>query len=128
MILNTPGTLQPIIQDFKNYTEVVEKYKNSPASFVLVFVQKQDDIQRNLDLIKDQLIEDCIVWFAYPKKSSKQYKSDINRDQGWQPLGDAGYEGVRQIAIDDDWSALRFRKAKYIKQIKRDSSRMMSKE
>jgi hypothetical protein len=30
---------------------------------------------------------DAVVWFAYPKRSSKKYKSGINRDNGWQILG-----------------------------------------
>ncbi len=52
---------------------------------------------------------------------------NISRDSGWQPLGDLGYEGVRQVAIDDDWSALRFRHVDSIATLKRESSRAMSK-
>ncbi|MDI5787736.1 hypothetical protein PO124_02480 [Bacillus licheniformis] len=47
-----------------------------------------------------------------PEKSSKVYKgSDCSRDTVAGLLADQGYEPVRQIAIDEDWSALRFRKA-----------------
>ncbi len=51
---------------------------------------------------------DCLLWIAYPKQSSG-VKSDINRDAGWGPVTAAGLQPVRQIAIDDTWSALRFR-------------------
>jgi hypothetical protein len=37
-----------------------------------------------------------------------------------------GFEGVRQVAIDEDWSALRFRRAEYIRTMRRDPSRAMS--
>ena len=48
---------------------------------------------------------DAGVWFAYPKQSSKRYTSTINRDSGWDSLGKAGFESVRMVAIDEDWSA-----------------------
>lgn len=56
-----------------------------------------------------------------PKKTSKTYKgSDCNRESVMVMLGDEGYEPVRQIAIDDDWSALHFRKAENIKAMTRN--------
>src|SRR5690606_35832131 len=94
--------------------------------FVCVFVEKADQIKKFAQRLKDSFIGDATVWCAYPKKSSKLYKSDITRDYGWQPLGDLGYEPVRQIAIDDDWSALRFRNVEYIKKFERDSKMALS--
>jgi hypothetical protein len=58
---------------------------------------------------------DGVIWFCYPKKSSKKYSSGIDRDHGWKVLNDSGFHGVRLIAVDTDWSALRFRNKKYIK-------------
>jgi hypothetical protein len=49
-----------------------------------------------------------LLWFAYPKKTGK-IKTDITRDFGWETVEHAGWVGVTQIAIDDTWSALRFR-------------------
>jgi hypothetical protein len=73
------------------------------------------------------LEQDAVLWFAYPKSSSKKYKCDFNRDTGCDILGQNGYEGVRMIAIDEDWSALRFRKAENIKNMKRRKSMAISK-
>ena len=56
---------------------------------------------------------------AYPKGSSKKYQSQINRDHGWDALGHAGFEPVRLVAIDEDWSALRFRRLEFIKNMAR---------
>ena len=84
----------------------------------------------DLDRICAQLIAaapgDAVVWVAYPKKSSKRYRCDFDRDTGWTVLGDAGFEPVRQVAIDEDWSALRFRRVEYIKKLKREPSRTLS--
>ena len=38
-----------------------------------------------------------------------------NCDSGWPVLGAAGFEPVRMVAIDADWSALRFRRVEHIK-------------
>ena len=67
------------------------------------------------------------MWFAYPKGSSKRYRCGINRDTGWAALGKAGFEGVRMVAIDEDWSAVRFRRAEFIKTMTRDKRWAMSK-
>lgn len=59
-----------------------------------------------------------LLWFAYPKGTSKKYKCDFNRDDGWEPLRKLGFDTVRQVAIDEDWSALRFRRVEFIKRPK----------
>ena len=48
------------------------------------------------------------LWFAYPKKTGA-IRTDITRDNGWAPLAEAGLVAVTQVAIDDTWSALRYR-------------------
>lgn len=55
-----------------------------------------------------------MIWYAYPKGTSKRYKCEFNRDNGWDAVLAAGFDSVRQIAIDEDWSALRFRRILYI--------------
>ncbi len=50
----------------------------------------------------------------------------INRDSGWKVLGDAGFEPVRMVAIDDDFSAVRFRRVEFIKTLTRDKRYAMS--
>jgi hypothetical protein len=38
----------------------------------------------------------------------------VNRDTGWEALQAAGFDTVRLVAIDADWSALRFRRKEHI--------------
>ncbi len=68
------------------------------------------------------------MWIAYPKGSSKRYKCEFNRDSGWTVLGSAGFEPVRQVAIDEDWSALRFRRVEHIKSMTRRASMTISED
>jgi hypothetical protein len=98
----------------------------SGETFVLRFVRSCAEIDATAALTVQALADDGVLWFAYPKKSSRRYDSDIGRDDSWQVLGALGYEGVRQVAIDADWSALRFRDADRIGTMRRDASRALS--
>jgi hypothetical protein len=71
---------------------------------------------------------DATVWIAYPKGTSKRYRCEFNRDSEWSVLGAAGFEPVRQVAFDEDWSALRFRRSQHIKSMTRQPSMAISKE
>ena len=120
LLLNAPAEFQPYL------TEIVEQahIDNAPDGdkrydFAIVFVKSGAEVAASSALASTHMNNDAVLWFAYPKKSSQKYQTDINRDRGWQPLGDLGYEPVRQVAIDADWSALRFRAASHIKSMTR---------
>jgi hypothetical protein len=77
------------------------------------FVERAADVSAALKALLPQYQRGQHLWFAYPKKSAPakagRRKTDISRDAGWEPLGEAGLLPVTQIALDDTWSALRFR-------------------
>jgi hypothetical protein len=50
---------------------------------------------------------DKLTWIAYPKAG--QLDTDLNRDKLWALLKPSGIRPVRQVSIDETWSALRFR-------------------
>jgi hypothetical protein len=53
----------------------------------------------------------ALFWLAYPKGTSKKYRgADINRDTLHQQMRRRGFEGVTLVALDDDWSAMRFKR------------------
>ena len=83
--------------------------------FSLAFVTKQAEVDALAKKIAARAKGDAAVWFAYPKGSSKKYKCDFNRDTGWAALNAAGFDTVRSIAIDEDWTGLRFRRREFIK-------------
>ncbi|ERM80707.1 hypothetical protein P872_21440 [Rhodonellum psychrophilum GCM71 = DSM 17998] len=89
------------------------------AGFFLFFAQTEEEIRVNYEAVHANIQNDEIFWMAYPKGTSKKYKAVINRDKGWAFLGKSGFEGVRQVAIDEDWSALRLRKLEFIKKLTR---------
>jgi hypothetical protein len=114
--MNAPEEFQETLTDIRSD---IHRQASQEYGFILVFVKNQADINRLLPTALPALQGDGYLWIAYPKKSSKKYNSDISRDKGWEILGEHNYEPVTQIAIDEDWSALRFRQVGSIKQMKR---------
>lgn len=86
-----------------------------PYMFIMVFVKKEEDIEYYAPIALHNLTADGVLWFCYPKKNSKKHTSVITRDNGWETLINSGFHGIRIVAIDEEWSALRFRNIKYIK-------------
>jgi hypothetical protein len=97
------------------------------VDFVLVFATRLRELDAAAHAAGSRTSGDSVVWVAYPKKSSKNYTCEFDRDSGWDALGAAGFEPVRMVAIDEDWSALRFRRVEFIKLFKRDPKHAITK-
>lgn len=97
-------------------------------SFALAFVTRQKDVDVAAKAIAKKAKGDAVIWFAYPKGTSENYTCEFNRDTGWGVLGEEGFEPVRQVAIDEDWSALRFRRVEFIKTMKREKFQPISQQ
>jgi hypothetical protein len=74
---------------------------------VLAFVKTRAEV----DAVGAPVIEaaraDRVAWFAYPKAA--QLGTELSRDVLVKHLSPRGVQPVRQIALDDVWSAMRFR-------------------
>jgi hypothetical protein len=126
VVLNAPKTFEPELARLKGVRVRRDLRGVSEIDFSLVFVTTQAELDAAVKDVTARARGDAVVWFAYPKGSSKRYTSTINRDTGWDSLGAAGFEGVRMVAIDEDWSAVRFRRPEHIKSMRRDAKRAMS--
>ena len=126
VVLNAPDSFSPELQRLRGVQVRRTLSGSQPITFALAFVSRQTKLDAVARVLTLRAAGDAVVWFAYPKGTSKRYTCDFNRDTGWQVLGAAGFEAVRQVAIDEDWSALRFRRAEFIKRLVRDPSRTVS--
>ena len=100
------------IKDIRIDNEIDLRY---PYDFMIIFVRKATEVEEITPVVLHNLAVDGILWFCYPKKTSKKFTSDISRDHGWKVLNDLEFFGIRMVSIDEDWSAMRFRNIKYIK-------------
>ena len=115
-VLNSPKEFESELKSMMAFTKVKTKSDDCIATeFVLCFVQNKKEVEHHFKEIGKKIIDDGVLWFCYPKKTSKKYKAEIGRDSGWDILYSSNFDTVRAVAIDDDWSGLRFREAKYIK-------------
>lgn len=117
LILGAPDSYSEVIE------EIGSRVNTEPVQgvyhFVQIFGTTNQAIRDKVEKTAGLLTENALFWLCYPKKSSKAYRSDCSRESVAQIPADFGYEPVRQVAIDDDWSALRYRKVSEIKKMTR---------
>lgn len=129
LVIDAPDSFNKNIEAMSGLTDFyTDPDKVGEVSFVIAFVTEKSRIEELVPKLFEKLVGDALLWFCYPKGSSRKYTCNFNRDTGWEIMGDYGLEGVRMVAIDEDWSALRFRKVEYIKTMKRRESFALSKE
>ena len=126
LVLNSPQSFEPELKSLRGIAVQRDLKSIGRIDFALAFVTKQQEVDTLGKAIGKKAPGDAVVWFAYPKGSSKKYKSEISRDNGWQVLGDTGFEPVRMVAIDEDFSAVRFRRVDFIKTLTRGKEHRMS--
>lgn len=122
LVLNEPEGFCKELDCLENITIKESLIQVSEVDFALVFVKEKKQIENRIETVYPKLVGDALLWFAYPKKTSKKYNTELTRDIGWGVLGDYNLEPVRQVAIDEDWSALRFRKVRFIKNMTRSKN------
>jgi hypothetical protein len=97
---------RPLLEPLPDGAHHVENLKE--ADVAVVFAADAAAARSLLDRHRDQLTAPGVLWVAYPKGN----KSDINRDTLWPIVGEYGLRPNSQVAVDEVWSALRFRPLK----------------
>jgi len=127
-VLSAPGS-------FKTHAEALGRLKlqvipelKGSVNFALAFATTQ----KGLDEVSSGLVRaaqgDAILWIAYPKGTSRRFQCEFTRDSGWTVLGAADFKPVRMVSIDEDWTALRFRRVEHIRSMTRKASSTRSRE
>ena len=76
---------------------------------IQVFFETREQLAAACPALLAALAEGGFIWVSYPKQTSKR-GSDLNRDVIRADLATSGLRPVAQVAIDDTWSALRFKR------------------
>ncbi len=108
LLLRAPPEAEALAADFEGQVDT------SPAAeyaFVLAFARSLADAEETARDLAGALAPAAIVWVAYPKGTSRRYPTDINRDSGRALFEKHGLIGVSLVALDDDWSAMRYKRA-----------------
>jgi hypothetical protein len=78
------------------------------ATTAVLFADDAASARAFLTAQRDHLGAPTNLWILYPKGN----KADINRDSLWPIVAEYGLRPITQVAVDDTWSALRFRPLK----------------
>ncbi len=120
-VINAPASFEDELRALDGVD--IKRAVSGATQFALAFAITQAEV----DAASKQLVKsadgDAILWMIYPKGTSRKYKCDFNRDTGWKVLEKADFAPVRMVAIDADWSALRFRKVEFIPKMTRSAKR-----
>ena len=84
--------------------------KSKKIDFALVFAINEQQLKGIVQEVLPALRADGKFWVAYPKPGSK-IATTLKRECSWGCITGAGYEIVRDVALDHVWTAVRFKKA-----------------
>jgi hypothetical protein len=116
VVVNAPGSFEHELESLDQVRICRDLATPEELTFALIFVTTQTELDAPSKAAAAKVRGDAVLWFAYPKQTSTRYQCEFNRDKGWDVLLKAGFDTVRQVAIDEDWSALRFRRIELVKQ------------
>ena len=118
VVLNAPPEFEAELARWDG-VEILRAAGDAPSiGFGLAFAVAKAERDAASAALTARAGNDAALWIAYPKSTSKRYVCEFNRDSGWDVLQAAGYDSVRMVAIDEDWSALRFRRGSLIQRVR----------
>lgn len=94
--------------------EVVSVKAGEPCTGVVAFAETPADVLRLAGRVLKAVPPDGLLWFAY-RKGAAAKASGLSRDHGWEPVRAAGWDTVRSVSIDEEWTGLRFRPAALVR-------------
>jgi hypothetical protein len=108
-LINAPAGYLDRLRPLPDGAELVDQPVRE-LDFVQVFAHDAAELDRHGPGAFAAVKPDGLLWVCYPKGGTKA-GTDLNRDILWNLLSERGFAGVTLIAIDDIWSAMRFRPA-----------------
>jgi hypothetical protein len=107
IVINAPkGYAEQLAQNLPDLA--VSTRAAGQAEAVLLFVNSLAEVDKLTPRAGKLVKPDGMLWLAYAKGTSK-VKTDVNRDRLWAAVQPIGWQPIRQIALDDVWSAMRFK-------------------
>ncbi len=111
MVLNSPAGYLERLTPLPEGAQMVEQ---GPADWVQVFMRNKAEVDEFAPRGIEAAGRGGVLWLTYPKGGGKGgnidgVPVDINRDKGWDVVNAAGWGPVTSVAIDERWTALRFR-------------------
>jgi hypothetical protein len=100
--INAPAGYARLLGDLPDGASLTDR---PPAEVVHLFAHDAAELQRSGKAAIDAVAPGGLLWISYPKGG----RTDLHRDSLMLALVPDGWRGVSLIAVDETWSAARFR-------------------
>jgi hypothetical protein len=110
LIVNAPEGMVPA-----GWSTDLANHAQQSVTFAILFVKNEAQFREQFDTVCPSLVDDAMFWVCYPKKTSG-IPTDVNRDVLWRVAHEISeHTAVANVAVDNQWSALRFRHQSKVK-------------
>lgn len=122
-LLIKPGTSWLFINAPEDYLAYIDPLpenvqvrftSSSKVDGIQLFVKNKAELITEIKSIQPILKPDTILWITYPKKNTS-IQTDLAMMDSWDEVKQYGLDTVASAAINDTWTALRFRPKAMVK-------------
>lgn len=107
LVYNAPENFLQLIEPLPDGVNISYKPKGN-FNGIQFFAKNNTELVQHMPFIKPLLKPDTVLWVIYPKKSSA-IASDLNMMSSWDELTRLNLRPVASAAVDETWSAIRFK-------------------
>jgi Protein of unknown function (DUF3052) len=104
-VVNQPINYFNLFEDFPENVSI-ESDERSKKNLIHFFTKKASDLVDNIQLLKNEIESNGIIWISWPKKTSKII-TDITEDTVRNLALNNGLVDVKVCAVDEIWSGLK---------------------
>lgn len=108
LLMNSNPSIHPL---FDGARVEYKAATNDEYDSVILFTKNEEELRKWVPEADKAQKKDGQLWLSYPKKSG-DIETDLNRDITWKALKAFGFEPVRLISMNEDWSSMRIVKKK----------------
>lgn len=106
-VVGSPGDYADIIGGLPDGATLTRE-PTTAADVIHLFVRDRAELAARWPAVAAAMRPETTLWISYPKRGPG-VTTDLTRDVGWAPVRESGYDPVTQVAIDETWSAMRYR-------------------
>lgn len=110
IILNKP---EEFSKQFSTINFSASLVHTSCVEFVIIFVRSKHDFINQMMTLFPRLVETSVIWIIFPVATTKKDLANLSLAFDWDFLGDYRLQPMRQVNINEEWKAIRLKKAKF---------------
>lgn len=109
LLMNSNPSIHPLFEGVRvEYSEINDQEFDS----VILFTKDEKELRKWVPKASKKQNKEGHLWLSYPKKSGN-LETDLNRDKAWKAIQGYGFDPVRIISVNEDWSSIRLVKKEH---------------